>query len=454
MDKTTCIIVGAGPAGSACAYSLAKKGIESVTLERARVPGEKNVASFVLFTSVLKHLIPNFMDDIPLERNVIRRDHVILGEKDVNMMTSYNYRFIDDPVVFTAFRSKYDAWLAQKATDAGAEIIPEQTVTDLIIDKGRVIGVKVGDDELYADVVVGADGYHSKVAEKAGLIKEWAPERCWLGVKEVLNLPSEVINERFQISDGLGCEIGVSTYKTNQLTAFEPTIYTNTDSVSLAVFGRLGEIKQQNVKLHDYLDTFKEHPYVHNLLKGATLREYQAHIISDGGRVKPKNLFGDGVLLCGEAGAIMDRFGVGVPTCMLSGMMAAETIEDAIKKGDFSSRTMKNYLKYLDSTALLSMINESSKNSDYYAGNGPKEMSDEMEAGANTVNKWMDIPYNYISKESYPLLLNLFLSIGQYNLPRLIRWPIYVLIKTFALYRSVHEKIKRKTRRRYYEWKT
>jgi electron transfer flavoprotein-quinone oxidoreductase len=92
MDKTTCIVVGAGPAGAACAYALATKGIETVLLERGREPGEKNVAAFVLFTDVLEHLIPDFMDDAPFERNIVRTDQVLLGEKDAKLITSFNCR--------------------------------------------------------------------------------------------------------------------------------------------------------------------------------------------------------------------------------------------------------------------------------------------------------------------------------------------------------------------------
>ena len=147
---------------------------------------------------------------------------------------------------------------------------------------------------------------------------------------------------------------------------FSATLYTNTDSVSLAVFARLDELKRKKIKLHEQFEMLKQHPYIDNLSKGATLREYEAHLLPDGGRVKPKNLYGNGVLLCGEAGGITDTItGMGIPTCMLSGMMAAETIEDAVKKKDFSKRTLKNYLKYLDSTALIDMVHESRKASDY-----------------------------------------------------------------------------------------
>jgi cation diffusion facilitator CzcD-associated flavoprotein CzcO len=83
MDKVTCIVVGAGPSGTACAYALAQKGIETVLLERGRTPGEKNVSSFVLYTSVLKHFIPDFRQDLPVERNVVRMETIYMAAKTI-----------------------------------------------------------------------------------------------------------------------------------------------------------------------------------------------------------------------------------------------------------------------------------------------------------------------------------------------------------------------------------
>lgn len=452
MEKTTCIVVGAGPAGSACALSLARKGIETVVLERGRVPGEKNVSSFVLYMEELKRLIPDWKDDLPVERNIIRTDQAIFTGDDVKMITSYNYKCIDNPVTFSAFRGKFDAWFAKKAADAGAEIITGMTFTDLIIDKGQVVGVKVDDDELYADVVVGADGYYSTVGEKAGLIREWDPERFVLVVKEVLDLPAEDINKRFQVSDGLGCEMGLWHYHFNELNFGATTIYTNTDSISLATFANVGQLKEKNVKLHEQLEKLKEHSFVHNFIEGATLREYQAHIISHGGRVKPKDFYGDGVLLCGEAGGMMDTgSGMGIPTCITSGLMAAETIEMAIKKQDFSAGMLKNYLKFLDSTSILDMIYESKETSDYWVGNGKVEKPNQMKAIADSYNEYWES--DYMSKDYHPLFTNLYLRVGKYHMPKLIRWPISAMIKISSLYSKLYEKIKRKVRRRFYEWK-
>ncbi|MEN8244030.1 MAG: FAD-dependent oxidoreductase [Thermodesulfobacteriota bacterium] len=454
MDKVTCIVVGAGPAGSACALALAQKGIETVLFERGRVPGEKNVSSFVLYTAELKRLIPDFRKDLPVERTVVRTDQVLLEQHDAKALKSYNYRWVDDPLAFTAFRRRFDAWFAKKAVDAGVQLMSGMKVTDLIKDGDRVVGVSVGGEELYADVVVGADGFHSIVGEKTGLVKSWKPERCLLAVKEVLDLPSHVINERFQLTDGIACEQGIYCYHINDLDVFSATLYTNMDSVSLAVFARLDELQKKNIQLHGELDRLKQHSYLDSLIKGATLREYQAHILADGGRVKPKSLYGNGVLLCGEAGGITaTETGMGVPTCILSGMMAAETIEDAVKKQDFSRRSLKNYLKYLDSTALLDMVHKSRKESDYYASAARSEGPREMEAAADIYNQYWEKDVTYLSKSSFSIMVEFYLRIGQYRVPGLLRWPLTALVKLSRFPVRLVEAIKKRLRKRYYEWK-
>jgi electron transfer flavoprotein-quinone oxidoreductase len=454
MDKTTCIVVGAGPAGAACAFVLAKKGIDTVLLERGREPGDKNVAAFVMFPGVLEHLIPDFAKDVPMERNIVRTDQVLLGERDVKLLTSFNYERLEHPLSFSAFRGSFDPWFAQKAADAGAHLVTGMRVSDLIMDGSRVAGVEVDGEELCADVVVGADGYHSTVGEKAGLIRERSPDKCALGVKEVLDLPPEIIEERFQLSEGIGCEMGIFGYHLNGLGFTAATVYTNTDSIGMAAYATVGELARKGIKLHEQLEQLKRHPYLRHLIRGATLREYSAHIISHGGEVEPHRLYGDGVLLAGEAAGTMQAgTGMGVPVCMLSGMMAAETVADAVKKRDFSARTLKSYLKYLHSTTLLDMVRQSRKTSAYLAGKGATEVPHYMKAAADTFNENWESEVDYISKESHPLLRKLYSRIGQNFVPRLIRWPINAAIGISNLRTNLVEKIRRKVRSHYYAWK-
>ena len=63
-----CVVVGAGPAGSAAALQMARDGLDVVLLERGTRPGEKNVMSGVLVTRILHSLIPDFRERAPLQR--------------------------------------------------------------------------------------------------------------------------------------------------------------------------------------------------------------------------------------------------------------------------------------------------------------------------------------------------------------------------------------------------
>jgi len=77
-------------------------------------------------------------------------------------------RELSTPPYFTVFRSRFDAWFAQEAVDAGAELFTATLVEDLLWEDGRVAGVRTARGDLRARVVIGADGVNSTVAEKSG----------------------------------------------------------------------------------------------------------------------------------------------------------------------------------------------------------------------------------------------------------------------------------------------
>ena len=80
-DAFEAIVVGAGPAGCAAAYTLAKAGIEVLLVERSKFAGGKNVTGGVLYGSVLHELIPEFWKEAPVERRVQRHVISMLSEK-------------------------------------------------------------------------------------------------------------------------------------------------------------------------------------------------------------------------------------------------------------------------------------------------------------------------------------------------------------------------------------
>ncbi|MEW6553406.1 MAG: FAD-dependent oxidoreductase [Actinomycetota bacterium] len=430
MDKAQCVVVGAGPAGSACALSLARKGIETVLLERGQRAGEKNVASFVLMTPVLDRLVPDFRDEAPLERLVSDHCLVYLGEKDMLQLRWRMQEHTDKGLAYTAYRSKFDAWLAGKAEEAGAELLTGVLVTGLITENGKVAGVRIGDEELRADVVVGADGFHTVVGRAAGLVVD-DPRACMLGVKEVLDLSPEVLEERFQLAPGEGICYEMVGHAVEDILG-ATTLYTNRDSISLATFGWVDRLRDVGIDLHDRLQRVKEHPFIASLIAGSELREYQAHMISNGGRLGFSNLYSHGVLLCGEAGGFMDYAYIGVPPGMLSGMMAAETIERAARKRDFSADTLGGYVSSLEKTGLARMLYNSRAAGNYLVNSGKANLPGYLEHLVDIMGNIFEDEVTFMDPEPYAYGRDLYERIAENWVPGPLRRPLRAAVKAYA----------------------
>ncbi|MBU1670042.1 MAG: FAD-dependent monooxygenase [Actinobacteria bacterium] len=372
MDKVDCVVVGAGPAGSACAIALARKGIKTVLVERGGNAGDKNVASFVLFGDVLGGIIPGYQKEAPLERAAGDNSFMCLREKDFIEFRARLGSYFENPSIFTAYRSRFDRWFSEKAEEAGAELVRGQLVTGLLKENGRVVGIRVGEDELLADVVVGADGIHSVVSREAGLYVD-DTSRYMIGVKEVLELPPEVIEERFLLGPGEGCVRDGWGYPVSDVGGLF-TIYTNMDAVSVCLFAPVDAVKEARVNLRERFEDLKAHPYLHALVRDSKLREYEAHILADGGRMKVDRLYDDGVLLCGEAGGFNSGMWIGVPSGMLSGLKAAEAVLRAKRTGRYDAAALSCYRDILFETGLPRMLYNAKRYSDFIVNSARKHM--------------------------------------------------------------------------------
>jgi len=355
-----CIVVGAGPAGSAAALQLARDGLDVVLLERGNRPGEKNVMSGVLFTDKLRTLVPDFHERAPLQRAIIGYEGYILGEDEVlRLPVLRRYREdVHPPHLFTVFRSQFDAWFAQEAVDAGAELFTATLVEDLLWEGDRVVGVRTVRGDLRARVVIGADGVNSTVAEKSGLRAPPSPDDASLIVRQILDLPAEVIEERFTLRPGegvLSLFTGTISGPNGHKGIYYTEMYTNRASVSMTTEVPLNVLQACGVPNYDVLAARERHPYIARLIQGATLREYQAHLIPWGGVADLDCLYGDGVLLAGDAGKFTTTEGVGSWPAMASGVAAARTVKYALEegKGDFSRATLAVYLDLLDEEGMV-----------------------------------------------------------------------------------------------------
>jgi electron transfer flavoprotein-quinone oxidoreductase len=358
-QHTEVAIVGAGPAGISAACTLADRGVGTIVLERGEFPGSKNISGGVLYGHDLARVVPDFAERrCPVERNIVESRIWYLHDAGGYQLSYRDTAFASARRhnAFTVGRAKFDRWFADQASAKGALVVCSTVVTDLLRDTtGRVIGVRTDrpDGDLTADVVLLADGINSTLAPRTGFRPEPDPAQVALAVKEVIQLPEEVIEQRFNVGprDGVTTEIlGSVTGGVNGVAV----IYTNRASLSLCIGANLADLAQRRLKPYEMLEAFKAHPMVAPLIAGGKPREYMAHWLAEGGYDHIPRLFGDGYLIAGDSGLLFNTLHrEGSNLAMASGRLAAETILAARARGEYSCGNLAAYVDRLAGSCVL-----------------------------------------------------------------------------------------------------
>src|SRR5712671_7172903 len=154
-EKFDAVVVGAGPAGSAAAITMAKAGLQVALLERGARPGSKNVMGGILYNHYLEEIVGDSWKEAPLERPIIEERRWMMTADATIGIDYKNLRNRAHPHSYSVLRAKFDAWFAEQAERAGAVVVPETVVERLIVKNGHVVGVGTGrGDEVHADVVI------------------------------------------------------------------------------------------------------------------------------------------------------------------------------------------------------------------------------------------------------------------------------------------------------------
>lgn len=352
------VVVGAGPAGSATALVLARAGRRVALVERGPFPGSKNMYGGVVYGRILDTLVPRWWDEVPVQRWVTRRATMVLSDTQSLTLDFRSQRWGSEPYNgFTTLRPDFDAWLAGKATDAGATLVTSTTVIGLRRDgAGTIVGVATDrpDGDLDAPVVVACDGVNSFLAKEAGLFRDTRPEHYTLGVKEVLALPSEVIEERFGLAGHEGADFEILG-GTGEVPggAF---LYTNHDTVAVGVVLQIEALGRSGRRPEEILADVKAHPAVAPLVAGGELKEHSAHLIFEGGYDAMPDLVADGLLIAGDAAGMCLAAGIwleGVNFAIGSGAAAGAAVLDALAAEDVSAAGLAGYRERLEANFVL-----------------------------------------------------------------------------------------------------
>lgn len=350
QKKVDVIVVGAGPAGVSAAVTIARGGKKVVLVERANVAGAKNMYGGVVYAHAAKEIFPNY-EEAPIERFVSKHNYVLLSGDSSTEISYKNPNHNGN--AFVAIRAKWDKWCVEQAVKEGVYFAPNTLVKELLVENGKVCGIKTDVEDYFADVVIIADGVNSLLAKQIGLRKNIKPKNVAMGVKEVIKLPNEVINSRFALSDNQGCAMELAGEPLKDLFGMG-IIYTNKDSVAVGIGVSLEDLKDKKLKPYELLDEFKKHPFVADLIEGGEVVEYSAHLIPEGGYNHIPKLYTNGAMVVGDAAGLVNNVHFeGTNLAMLSGKYAGETALDAIERGDFSENTLCLYKKKLENSFIL-----------------------------------------------------------------------------------------------------
>ena len=362
------LIVGAGPAGLACALHLAnlvKKhnadgakpqlSTENIyVLEKGRELGAHQLSGAIMNPKALAELVPDFEKAAPLDTPVTE-SAALLFTKNASYRAPITPPPFDNAGNYVISLSKLVKWLGGLVEAAGVNIFKEFAGAELIYEGNGVAGVITEDKgvdkngkpkdnyapgyELRAKVTVLAEGPRGSLTKKLVARKSLEnvnPQTYGIGIKELWEVQPGKIRPGYA-AHTLGWPLDTKTYGGGWIYGL------SNNRVSLGLVVAL-EYKNSRFDPHAAFQMWKTHPFVKNLLEGGKLVRYGAKSLPYGGwYAMPRNYL-DGALIVGDAGSFLDAQRLkGVHLAMKSGMLAAETIFEALVDGDTSAKTLKQY---------------------------------------------------------------------------------------------------------------
>lgn len=356
------LFVGGGPAGLAGAVELARlvrddeelRDIEIGVLEKALALGEHCLSGAVVDISPMRELFPDVaIADLPL-RGAVPAERVYL------LMEGRKIRIPTPPPMknhghYIASICEIVRWMGERAEEAGVNVFTGFPADSLLMDEGRVVGVRtvpsgLGRDgtpegdympptDVTARVTVLTEGSRGPLTQawmaEQG-IRSPNPQIYALGVKELWQVPRSLET----VIHTLGHPLPRDAFGGSWMYPMGEGI------VSLGLVVGL-DYRQTTLDVHELLQTLKQHPLFRDVLAGGEMVEWGARTIPEGGYYSiPERLSGDGLIVAGDAAGLVDVASLkGIHYAMYSGIYAARAIYSALKVDRTDAASLASYDK-------------------------------------------------------------------------------------------------------------
>ena len=366
------LFVGAGPATLASAYHLMKQveahnekaqasGGETVepptilVIEKAAGIGDHQLSGAVINPKAIKELMPDFVEQGFPTEYVCNNSQFLAFFKNFTINSPIVPPFFQKDGYHIASLSNVVKWLAEKCEAMGVEIYPGFAGDELLVEDGRVVGVRTGDMgiardgsrkptfqagmDILAKVTVLGEGVRGSLTKQ--LIDEFDlhgenPQTYETGIKEIWrvkpekHVPGRVIHGSL-FPDFLSELNGMWLYDMKD---------------NLVSFGYVTPLDAQNPNNDPHLaaQRFKQTKFMRELLDGAELVRYGAKAIPTGSLYAQPKLYCNGAMILGDGASMLNISRLaGVHQAMKSGMLAAEALMDAIVGDDYGTNTLGGY---------------------------------------------------------------------------------------------------------------
>jgi electron-transferring-flavoprotein dehydrogenase len=372
------VIVGGGPAGLACAIRLTQLLAEDEAMleslgevpvalvEKGKTTGSHLLSGAMMNPSAMRKLFPDVPEDDWPTFGSVGTDAVYLlpnGKRAIRLRpTPPPFRNHGNHVTSVA---QLGRWLGERAEEGGVYILAETAAARLLVEDGRVVGVRSGDkgrgrdgEELSnfepgADLIAkatvlceGTQGHLTGAAIRHFEIGSEDPQQWELGVKEIW----EVQKPLDRVIHTMGWPLRFAAkYREFGGSFIYPM---GEDRISLGLVSGL-DYRDARFSVHDALQQLKSHPLVAELIEGGKRVGWGAKTIPSGGYwARPKQLWAPGMAICGDgAGMVNVPTLKGVHYAMHAGMFAAESIFERLRAGG-DCHDLSNYAARVEASEI------------------------------------------------------------------------------------------------------
>ena len=369
------LFVGAGPACLAGALHLSRQiaahnqAVDSgqnpgklledpliLVIEKGREIGSHGLSGAVVDPRGYEELLSDMPDQKPPYDCEVKADALYLMTKKQAIRSPVTPPPLQNHGYYVASLGKLVKWMGNLCEENGVEVYPEFPAVELLFDGDRVVGARIGDKgrddsgnpkpnfepgiDVLAKVTVLGEGPRGTLArqafERLKMERDSQPQTYAIGVKEVWKMPRDV--EAGTVYHTLGFPLGTAGLGGG-------FIYTMKENLIDIGFVTPLDCKDPHTDGHQMLQRFKTHPFVREMLEGGKPISFGAKAIPEGGYYSiPKKPYAAGLLLIGDTVAMLNAQRLkGIHMAIKTGMLAAETIVEALAADDYSESRLSTY---------------------------------------------------------------------------------------------------------------